>query len=102
MKIKKITKKVVEKMVKLSNLTIENKEIEYFTRQFNETLEIVDKLNNLDTDGVEGTSQVTGLINVFRKDIVEKNRMFSQKEALSNSKNTYKGYFLVKAIFNDK
>lgn len=99
MKNNKLSKKVVEKMVKLSKLTIDEKEIDYFTKQFNETLLIIDSLNKLDTKKTIGTNQVTGLENVYKKDVIEKERMFSQEEALSNAKKTYKGYFLVKAIF---
>jgi len=33
--------------------------------------------------------------------VIEKERMFTQEEALSNAKNTLDGYFKVKAIFNN-
>ncbi len=97
-----ISKDTVKKMVALSNLKVDLKEQSYFTKQFNETLTNINKLNQLDTKKVEGTSNVTGLSNVFREDKIEKIRMFTQKEALSNAKKTHKGYFLVKAIFDEK
>ena len=98
---KLITKDVVIKMVKLSKLKVDQKEEKYFTDQFNETLETIEKLNKLDTKKVLETSHETGLKNVFREDRVEKHRMLSQKQALSNAKRTHNGYFVVKAIFND-
>ena len=98
---KLITGDTVVQMVNLSNLTVDEKEVEYFTNQFNETLATIDNLNTLDTKDVIGTDHVTGLENIFREDKVDKKRMLTQKEALSNSKKTYKGYFLVKAIFNE-
>jgi len=33
--------------------------------------------------------------------MIEKERMLTQEEALSNAKNTYNGYFRVKAIFSN-
>lgn len=96
-----VSKDTVKQMVRLSNLKVDPKEQSYFTQQFNETLATINKLNRLDTKKVEGTSHVTGLSNVFREDKVEKKRMLTQKEALSNSKKTHKGYFLVKAVFDE-
>ena len=102
MKKKLLSTKIVGKMVKLSNLSVEKKQISYFTKQFNETLKIVTKLNKLNTKGVSETHHVTKLSNVFRKDKIIKERVLNQKEALSNAKNTYQGYFVVKAIFDEQ
>jgi len=98
---KLITRDTVSEMVKLSNLKVDKNEEKYFTNQFNETLITIDNLNKLDTKKVPETSHVTGLSNVFREDIIEKDRMLSQKDALSNGKKIYNGYFLVKAIFDE-
>lgn len=92
-------KEMIEKIKILSHLKIDNKESSYFERQFKETLKVVDNLGKIDTKNIKTTNQVTGLNNVFREDRVDKKRILSQKEALSNAKNTYNGYFLVKAIF---
>jgi len=97
----KFTKEVISKIADLSHIPLDQKEEEYFASQFNKTLEIVEGLNSLETEKVIETSQVTGLLNVFRKDSVDKDKMLSQDEALSNSKNTHKGYFLVPAIFDN-
>jgi aspartyl/glutamyl-tRNA(Asn/Gln) amidotransferase C subunit len=94
--------KTTKKMALLSDLSIDPKEQTYFTKQFNETLKIINKLNKLNTENVTGTYNVTGLFDTFRKDEVTKDRMLSQKQALSNAKKTYKGYFVVKAILNEK
>lgn len=102
MSTKLIKKSIVDTMVKLSKLKVDAGEGTYFARQFNETLKIVSKLNKLNTNKVSGTNHVTGLVNVFREDKIEKERVFSQEEALSNAKNTHDGYFLVKAIFNER
>lgn len=102
MKKKLISKDIVKRMVKLSDLSVDPNEQAYFTKQFNETLDIIGKLNELDTNKVPRTNHVTGLSNIFRKDVIKRRNMLSQKEALSNAKNTYKGYFVVKAIFDEQ
>ncbi len=99
---KLITKDTVKQMVRLSNLKVDPKEQTYFTGQFNETLNTIAKLNQLDTSKVKGTSHVTGLSNIFREDKVEKERMLTQSEALLNAKRTHNGYFVVKAIFDEQ
>lgn len=92
--------KKVKLVAKLSGLKFSKSEISEFKTQFNETLQVVEKLSKIDTTKVKITFQVTGLTNVFRRDIVEKERIFSQKEALSNSKNIHEGYFVVKGVLS--
>ncbi len=102
MKMKKnlVSRKLTSKLARLSQLSFDAKEQEYFTQQFNETLETIDKLNSLNTLQVAETNQVTGLSNIFRDDVIEKGKMLSQKQALSNAKTTHEGYFVVKALFS--
>lgn len=96
---KNITSSKVKVIENLSRLIVDVKEKEYFTKQFNETISVVDKLGEIKTENIKPTHQVTGLINVFREDKIDKNRILTQEEALSGSKNTHKGYFVVKAVF---
>jgi aspartyl/glutamyl-tRNA(Asn/Gln) amidotransferase C subunit len=96
-----ITKDLIKVVENLSRLSVDKKEEAYFVDQFNETLNVIGVLDKLDTKNVESTSQVTGLTNVFREDSIDKDKMLSQKEALSNAKNVHNGFFVVKAIFND-
>lgn len=86
----------VPHIAKLANLTITPEEKEKFEKQLSETLSYVEKLNSINTEGVEPTSQVTGLENITRED--ETQPSLTQEEALSNSKSTHNGLFKVKAI----
>ncbi|MBI3559237.1 Asp-tRNA(Asn)/Glu-tRNA(Gln) amidotransferase subunit GatC [Candidatus Gottesmanbacteria bacterium] len=61
-------------------------------------MEIVSKLQKIETKNVVPTSQVTGLTNVFREDVIETDRILTQSEALSNAKKTHNGYFVVPKI----
>jgi len=92
--------KKVGQIARLSSLTFSKKESEQFKRQFNEILDVIVGLDKIDTSKVKTTFQVTGLINVFRSDTIDKARILTQKDALSNSKNTKDGYFVVKGVFD--
>ena len=67
-------------------------------KQVGVTVAYVSKLQELPTDGVIETSQVTGLENVMREDVVDESRMFSQVEALKNATHTHNGFFVVDAV----
>ena len=97
------------KIAKLSNLHFSEEEAKKITSQLAETLNYVEKLNSLDTEGVEPTSQVTGLENVTREDEIKPS--LSQEEALSNiplrqgsegqANSQHNGLFKVKAILGE-
>ena len=64
----KITSEVVSHIAKLSRLRLNDVEHELFTKQLNQILAYMDKLNELNTENVEPTSHVLHLKNVLRKD----------------------------------
>lgn len=57
-------------MAKLARLTLTEEEIDTFTTQLESVFEHLDKLSEVDTEGVIETSQVNGLTNVMRADEV--------------------------------
>ncbi len=90
----------VKKVAKLANLTIKPQDEPKFEKQLNEILGYVDKLAEVDTKGVEITSQVTGLENVTRED--NSSESLSQEEALSGAKKTKNGSLEVPAILENE
>ena len=94
----KITKEQVEKVALLSKLELDGEE-EKFAEMFTDTLEKIEVLNELNTDKVIETFQVTGLTNVFQKDI-EIKASLTTKEALSNGKEISNGLFVTKGVFD--
>lgn len=64
-----------------------------------DTLKLVDHLQKLDTINIEPTSQVTGLANVTRPDVIDTSRMLTQDQALSQAAATHNGFFKIPAIF---
>lgn len=97
-----ISKKEVEHIAKLANLPLTTSEIEKFTKQLGETLQSIEQLKELKIDGIEPTSQVTGLENVKREDKIDSSRTLTSSEALSNAKKTEKDMFLIPAIFEEQ
>ena len=93
-----MTEEEIKHVAKLANLDISDKEIEKFKKQLEETIEYINHLSEVKTLGVTPTSQVTGLENIFREDNIKPS--LSQEEALKNSQKTYKGYFVVKKIWD--
>lgn len=86
-------------IAKLANIPLNDKEAIKIAKGLSETLEFIDKVKRVNTTGVEATSQVTGLENVLREDEIQPS--LSQKEALSGTTSTYKGYFKIKAILEE-
>ncbi|MBD3328136.1 Asp-tRNA(Asn)/Glu-tRNA(Gln) amidotransferase subunit GatC [Candidatus Peregrinibacteria bacterium] len=67
-----LDKDQVVHIAKLARLGLKEGDSDKFSTQLNDILSYVDKLSEVDTEGVLGTSQVTGLENVTRDDSVEK------------------------------
>lgn len=62
----------VKHIAKLARLGLKDEEVEKFSKQLSNIFEYVDMLNEVNTDEVEPTAQVTGLKNVTRKDEVKR------------------------------
>jgi len=61
----------VLKLARLARLTLTDEEVEQYRTQLSEILKYVEQLQQADVEGLEPTSQVTGLKNVTRKDVIE-------------------------------
>ena len=89
----------VQHIAGLAKLKLLRDEEERFSSQLEDTLETIGKLNEINTEKTEITSQVTGLENVVDEDIVRPS--LTQKEALANAKNTLNGFVVVKAVIEE-
>ena len=99
-KVPSLSKKDVEHVAKLAKLPLTPKEITKFQKQLSQILDHIKLLQELPTDKVEPTSQVTGLENVTRPDETKDDDSLSSHEALSNSPQTHQGFFKVKGVFD--
>lgn len=94
----KLTLSDVRKIATLAMLPLSEILIAKFHSQLASVLEYMSKIQRLNTEDVEETSQVTKLENIFREDKIDKERMFTQSQALANAKRVHEGYFVVNAI----
>ena len=70
----------VRHIAKLARISLKDEEVKRFGEQLSNVLEYVDILKEVDTEGVEGTNQVTGLENVMEEDEIVKSQ--SEREEL--------------------
>ncbi|MDD4319192.1 MAG: Asp-tRNA(Asn)/Glu-tRNA(Gln) amidotransferase subunit GatC [Candidatus Peribacteraceae bacterium] len=63
-----LTPDQVRHIAKLARLRLSEEEVAKFSTELTSILQYVDKLGEVDTEGVEATAQVTGLTNGFRAD----------------------------------
>lgn len=89
----------VKHIAQLANLPLTQDEEKKFEKQLNETLNYIDELNELDTENVEPTYQVTGLENVMRNDTSAPS--LSQADATGSAKKIHNGFFIVDAILEE-
>lgn len=94
-----LTKEETKHIAKLAKLDFEEAEIETFSKQLSSILDFVQKLDEVPTEGIKPLSNVVGKKNVFREDKI--GISLSQEECLQNAGNKYKGYFKVKAVFEE-
>ena len=92
----KIDKSVVEHVAHLARLSLAPEEIELYTEQIDRILEYMDKLNSLDTTGIEPTTHAVPLGNVFRQD--EVNHNFTVEESVGNAPERKGSFFKVPPI----
>ena len=92
----KITKQEVEHVAKLARLELSEREKEKLTEQLSNILTYVEKMNELDTKGVEPTSHVLDINNVMRDDVPMES--LSQEKALRNAPDKAAGHYKVPKI----
>ena len=92
----------VDQFAKLANIPVTDEEKEELARGFNQVMKVLEDLKKIDVTDVEPTHQVTGLSDVIRDDEVDVTRMFTQKQALSNAKDTYNGFFVVDQVLEQE
>ncbi|RKP45801.1 Asp-tRNA(Asn)/Glu-tRNA(Gln) amidotransferase subunit GatC [Cohnella endophytica] len=91
-----ITIKDVEHVANLARLELSDTEKEQFAGQLNAILKYAEKLNELDTEGIEPTSHVLPLANVMREDVVKPS--WPIEKVLLNAPEDEEGQFKVPAV----
>ncbi len=66
---KNVTREEVEKIARLSRLQLSGEELDSMTQEFNQILQFVNQIENVDTKDVEPIGHVLGQENVRREDV---------------------------------
>ncbi|ETX04703.1 Asp-tRNA(Asn)/Glu-tRNA(Gln) amidotransferase subunit GatC [Candidatus Entotheonella palauensis] len=91
-----ISPEQVAHLAHLARLKLSESEQEQFTAQLGAILDYMEQLNEVPTDGVEPTSHVLDLVNVFREDRVQ--QTVTVDEALCNAPERAHQYVVVPRI----
>ena len=75
----KITTDEVQHLARLSSIELTETEAQALTNDLEQILGLVAQLDDLDTEGVEPTYQVTGRQNVWRQDVVAESGVSRQQ-----------------------
>ena len=93
-----IDKETVEKVAHLARLELAEDEKEKMIADMNKILGFMDKLNEIDTSGIEPLVYMTNEINTVREDVVK--HEVTHEEALLNAPKHDKDYFLVAKVID--
>lgn len=94
----KITTQDVEYVAGLAQLILDDDSKERLVHEMGDILEYMDKLDELDTEGIEPMMHVLDLANVYREDVVRES--LSRETAMRNAPKTDGEFFLVPRILD--
>ena len=95
----KLTKIDVAHVADLANFEVSDQEAKKLQKELSETLAFIEKLSEVETKGMDPTSQVTGLEKVTREDVPRPS--LNQDQALKNAPETHNYFFKTKPVFNE-
>ena len=91
-----IEEQQTEYVARLANLSFSAEELVAYTKDLESILNYMQELNTIHTDGVEATTHVLPLTNVFREDCI--GDCLPNHDALSNAPDSEDGSFKVPKI----
>jgi len=94
----KLSTSDVEYVAKLARLEVTEAEKEKFTAQLNDILLYIDKLNELDTQGVAPMSHAIAVTNAFREDKIAES--LGTQKALANAPDARGEFFRVPKVID--
>ena len=92
----KITRAEVEHVAKLARLALKESELDALTGQMDAILDYVEKLKELNTDGIVPTAHAVPMENAFRDDVVKES--IGVEKALANAPESGEGCFRVPRV----
>ncbi len=95
----KIDKSTVDKIAHLARLSFDDKSKEKMLSELNAIIDWIDKLEEVDTEGIEPLTNMSHEVSVVREDEV-KNEL-SHEEALKNAPKKDSNYFRVPKVLDN-
>ena len=95
----KLTPQKIEEIAKLARLELSEKERSMYAEQLSAVLDYIEQLNEVDTDNVLETCQVTGLKNITRADIPNNCDLVTRTKIISAFPEKLDKVLKVKAVF---
>jgi len=92
----KITREEVVHVARLARLKLSEEQEKRFALQLNKVLEYMERLNELNTEGVEPTFHAVSLQNALREDEVRPS--LPREISLDNAPERAKGFFVVPKV----
>ncbi len=96
---KKLDNAQVKKVAKLSRLQLTEAEVEEFTGQLSAVLEYIEKMDELNTDGVEPLAHCLPISNCFREDVAVES--LGTEKTLENAPQRDGEFFKVPKILDE-
>jgi aspartyl-tRNA(Asn)/glutamyl-tRNA(Gln) amidotransferase subunit C len=92
----KVTRETIEYVAGLARLNLTPEEEARLTTDMESIISYVDKLNELDTEGIEPMEHVIPIRNVLREDVAEKS--YDREKILANAPSGEDGCFKVPKV----
>jgi len=97
----KLSTEQVQNIATLARLDLSEQELAMYSEQLSTILDYVEMLQEVDVTGVAETSQVTGLTNVFREDVVEQAEPDLKKGLIDSFPDKSGSLLRVQAVFDN-
>ena len=95
-----VNEELIDKLAVLSRLRFDAKEKEKIKADLQNIIGLIQKMDELNTDGVEPLLHITGNVNVMREDKIEGS--ISNEKALKNASVAEKPFFVVPKVIKKK
>lgn len=91
-----ITDDIVKRVATLAKLQFNEDETQILKKDLNRIIQFVDKINEVNTEGIEPLVHMNQEINVLREDVAEKT--ITQEQALKNAPQKDSDYFKIPKV----
>ncbi|MCK5490628.1 MAG: Asp-tRNA(Asn)/Glu-tRNA(Gln) amidotransferase subunit GatC [Candidatus Pacebacteria bacterium] len=95
---KKISIAEVEHIAELARIELSKEEVEKFSGELSDVLGYIGQLEEVETEGIEPVSQVTGLVNVLRNDVAKSSDEDTRRTMIDNFPDKDGDYIKVKQV----